>query len=305
MQIAILLGAGFSRWSCGLPLVWELFDFEIKPDNLIEERRIARLKEIYNEWKIAHPNKNNEAFIELTQVPDGKFSLVNWYITRRLTDPFVVNHGRRYTWYINSYHPNNHEGIQKARSVFNALLDIQGVEKLSVITTNYDLIVEYALGTRGFHYGVPGEQIGYTPYPYPKPLHVTGNVPIAKLHGSISWDSSRKYPDSRCGLTGKCLIVPPVSEKKSPPPLKNQWATAKFALSLCDKLVVFGFAFNDYDSAIRHFIAKSLRPTSDIIFVDIADHRKRLQSLLKNHDMKYIDAVAPEMLTGLSSWLKQ
>ena len=90
-----LLGAGFSRWSCNLPLVSELFDFAVQADNPTEERRIERLKKKYEKWKLAHPSDNNEAFIEFSQRADGKFNY--FYVTRRLTDPFVVNYGRRHT----------------------------------------------------------------------------------------------------------------------------------------------------------------------------------------------------------------
>jgi hypothetical protein len=42
---------------------------------------------------------------------------------------------------------------------------------VGIVTTNYDLIPEYALGTREFNYGEAGEQIGYTPYPHPAPVY--------------------------------------------------------------------------------------------------------------------------------------
>ena len=303
MKIAALLGAGFSKWCCDLPLVGELFDFAIEADNVIEERRIARLQNQYSDWKSNHLKDNNEAFIKFSQRPAGRFNLVNWYITRRLTEPFVVNHGRRYTWYINSYYPKNHSGVQKAHDFINTLSTSAGFGNLGILTTNYDLVAEYALGTRAFHYGVPGEQIGFTPYPYPRPVYVKGSIPIAKLHGSISWDATRKFPDSRCGLTGKCLIVPPVSEKSAPKLLKNQWTTAKSILSSCDKLVVFGFAFNDYDTAIRNYIAKALGSKSSVIFVDVVDHRKRLTSLLKKRDMKFVDATSPDLIKQISTVL--
>lgn len=301
MRVAALLGAGFSKWSCGLPLVSELFDFAISADNPIEERRISRLQKKYDAWKTTNQKSNNEAFIEFSQGPSGKFSLINWYVTRRLTEPFVVGHGRRFTWYINSYFPAQHKGVENARNLLHALLQNAGSGSLGILTTNYDLLVEYALGTRAFNYGTLGEQIGFTPYPYPRPIYVTGNIPIAKLHGSISWNEDRKFPDSRCGLTGKCLIVPPISEKAAPKLLRDQWKTAKSILSACDKLVVFGFAFNDYDTAIRNFIAKALRPKSTVILVDTVDHRKRLSKLLKKHDMKFVQVLEPNLIERVSA----
>ena len=216
-----MLGAGFSKWSCDLPLVSQLFDFEIRIYNKTEERRIARLGKIYEIWRAKNPSENNEEFVRFSQGAGLKFNLTNWYITRRLTEPFVVHGSRRYTWYINSYYTQSHEGIEKARSIITTLSEYSGAENLGILTTNYDLIAEYSLGTRGFNYGTLQEKIGYTPYPYPQPVLVTGPVSIAKLHGSISWTDDAKFPDSRCGLTGKCLIVPPVAEKQMPMLLKS------------------------------------------------------------------------------------
>jgi hypothetical protein len=227
MQIATLLGAGFSKWCCNLPLAAELFDFKIHLYNESEEKRVARLKEKYQLWRKSHPKEHNESFIRHAQVPAGRFSLVNWYITRRLTEPFIVVSGRRRTWYINSYRPKYHGGIERARRMIDLLKSAKGVHQLDIITTNYDMVAEYALGTRAFNYGIPGEQIGFTPYPYTRPLYLTGDVRILKLHGSISWNKDAKFPDLRFGLSGKCLIVPPVTEKRVPKLLKPQWALAK------------------------------------------------------------------------------
>jgi hypothetical protein len=159
-QIVLLAGAGFSKWSCRLPLVSELFDFSIHPDNQIEQRRLARLIAIYESWREGHPDDHAEAFIGFAQGPSSKFNLVNWYITRRLTEPFIVAGPRRYTWYINSYYPQQHEGILRVRRIL-ALLSECGT--LNVVTTNYDMVIEYALSSRGFNYGTMGEQIGFKP----------------------------------------------------------------------------------------------------------------------------------------------
>jgi hypothetical protein len=300
MKISVIFGAGFSKWSCDLPLVTELFDFAIRPYNSTEERRVVRLKKTYEVWRGLHPRDHTEAFIRFAQGPTSRFNLVNWYITRRLTEPFVVRASRRYTWYINSYYPRSHDGVQKARRIIDLLREAASIGGMGIVTTNYDLVVEYALGSRSFNYGIVGEQIGFIPYPYPQPVHVIGNVPIAKLHGSISWSETAKFPDSRCGLTGKCLIVPPITEKRAPPLLKQQWELAKSTLSKCDKLVVFGFSFNEFDIAVRKFVAKNIPSTAEIILIDVVDHRKRLSSLFVGHNMTYIDC----SITGFSERVK-
>ena len=284
----LLLGAGFSRWSCGLPLVSELFDFKIHPDNPTEERRLIRLQELYGSWRHANPHSNNEEFVGVFHQQQKRFNLTNWYLTRRLSEPFVVQSGRRYTWYINSHYPQRHDGIRKAYGVIDTLRQSATVP-IGIITTNYDLIAEYALGTRGFNYGEVGEQIGYTPYPYPAPVRATGSTTIAKLHGSISWDYERKYPDCRCGLTGKCLIVPPITEKQAPEMLKQQWSLAETLLSECRNLIVFGFAFNDHDQAIREFFRDHVPPTAIVTLVDIVDHRPRLRPIFERQKVRYLN----------------
>jgi hypothetical protein len=197
-RLVLLTGAGFSKWACGLPLVSELFDFKIHPDNSTEAQRIVRLQAAHSSWLYSNPHDNNEAFVRYSQKPLNRFNLTNWYITRRLSEPSVVQSGRRYTWYINSHYPRHHHGVQKARRLIDTLQNC-ALGPISIVTTNYDLIPEYALGTRGFNYGQIGEQIGFTPYPYTHPVYATGDTSIAKLHGSISWDDRRKYPDCRCG----------------------------------------------------------------------------------------------------------
>lgn len=301
MKTVLLAGAGFSRWSCQLPLVSELFDFKIQADTDVEERRLSRLEKKYQSWLNANPNGHAEAFIKFSQDTNKGFNLVNWYITRRLAEPFIKKSGRRYTWYINSYHPNRSDGIAKARAIIEALKNAAPGGQLSIVTTNYDLIFEYCLSTRGFNYGIANEQIGFTPYPYPRPLHVTGDIQISKLHGSISWSEHDKFPDSRLGLTGKCLIVPPIAEKTAPPLLKSQWQFAEASLQKCDTLVVFGFSFNEQDAAIRHFISKSVPLKCRIVLVDVVDFRKKIKPLFEAQTLTFVDANSKTLVGAVTS----
>lgn len=298
VRTVLLLGAGFSRWSCGLPLVSELFDFKIHPDNSTEEKRLNRLQKIYASWKKANSDSNNEEFVRFSQEHQKRFNLTNWYVTRRLSEPFIVQSGRRYTWYINSHYPQRHQGIRRAYSVIDAFRQSATVP-VGIVTTNYDLIPEYALGTRGFNYGKIGEQIGYTPYPYPSPVRAVGSTSISKLHGSISWDSERKYPDCRCGLSGKCLIVPPITEKEALELLKQQWLLAADLLSECRNLIVFGFAFNEHDQAIRKFIRDQVPPAATVTLVDIIDHRPRLGSIFQHQNVEFLSADESDLIKKL------
>lgn len=73
-RVVLLVGAGFSRWSCGLPLVSELFDFKVCPDNATEEKRLTRLEEIFRKWRVSNPEDHNEAFIRYSQGSPNRFN---------------------------------------------------------------------------------------------------------------------------------------------------------------------------------------------------------------------------------------
>jgi hypothetical protein len=295
-EIAFLAGAGFSKWSCDLPLVSGLFDFDMQVDSAAEEKRLVRVRTLYDNWRRDHPNQNNEVFITATQTKPGQFNLVNWYITRRLTEPFITNSGRRHTWYVNSSRARTHPGIKRASDL---LSEIQRFGRLGLLTTNYDMVFEYALGSKGFNYGVYGEQIGWQPHPYIKPLHVTGAVPLAKLHGSLSWGIEGKRPDPRFGLDGKCIIVPPMARKRPSKIFPDQWRVAKAILNQSRVLVVMGFAFNEYDREARSFLSKQSKRIRRVIVADVSDIRPRIQSLFAIQELIHINPLDPHFIEEL------
>lgn len=291
-RYCLFAGAGFSKWSCDLPLVSGLFDFAIDAYNERESKRLARLRTTFEDWQVANAEAHVEQFIALAQERPRLRALVNWYVTRRLTDTFVAVTGMRHTFYINSYHASGHAGVMRARRFVNGL---RNWASLRIVTTNYDLIPEYALSSRGINYGVIGEQIGLTPYPYIQPVFALGNTTVAKLHGSVSWSElGQKTTDSRFGLSGKGLIIPPVSEKVPPPLLQQQWELARKILGETDKLIVFGFSFNENDLAVRSLVRESLRPEAEIVFIDAVDHRPRLAFLTAGRQTSFVSSLEKE-----------
>jgi hypothetical protein len=46
MGLAVLLGAGFSKWAAGLPVVAELFDFQVEPFGVKEESRLGLVRQL-------------------------------------------------------------------------------------------------------------------------------------------------------------------------------------------------------------------------------------------------------------------
>jgi hypothetical protein len=268
-------------------LVGGLFDFAVHIDNEAEQKRLDRLRTLFDGWRVENPGAHVERFIGFAQEGTRNRKLVNWYVVRRLTDDFVSIGGMRRTFYINSFRAREHAGVSRANSFFERM---RALGRLGIVTTNYDMVPEYAFGSRGMNYGVVGEQIGWTRYPHIQPVLASGPVSIAKLHGSVSWgEEGTKTTDSRHGLTGRALIVPPVSEKQPPPLLAEQWTLARQILASCQKLVVFGFSFNENDLAVRNLVSQNLRRDALVVLVDAVDHRPRLDFLTRRWECRFVD----------------
>jgi hypothetical protein len=162
------------------------------------------------------------------------------------------------------------EGVCKAQQFIKFFLPNLN----SIITTNYDLLIEYALGTKNFNYGKVGQILhGRGPYPisqWIKPVRLKGNIPVAKIHGSISWDNDRFYSDGRCGITGNALIIAPTPEKEPPKSLQAQWDLALKILRRIKHLIFFGFAFNPYDEAVLNHLKEYGQNVESVLLIDIS-----------------------------------
>ena len=134
---------------------------------------------------------------------------------------------RRHVLMIDENRKYQHPGVTRAREL---LLHLHSALS-GIITPNYDLLVEYALGTRLFDYGRPSEVLsGRSAYPvsqWRNPVTLRGTIAVAKVHGSISWDKAGRHTDGRGGITGNALIVAPTPEKTPPPELAFEWELAR------------------------------------------------------------------------------
>src|SRR5262249_52164727 len=149
-----------------------------------------------------HPNGTSEEFIAHAIAHKELRSAVIWYITRRLSEPYIwqewhAGRNRRHVLMIDENRKLQRPGVTRARDFLLRLpFQISGI-----ITPNYDLLVEYALGTKLFNYGSPNEVLsGRGAYPLSRwrnPVTLRGPIALAKVHGSISWDRTAKYTDGR------------------------------------------------------------------------------------------------------------
>ena len=172
------------------------------------------------------------------------------------------------------------EGVVQARDL---LQRVCGSGLAGIITTDHDMLVEYALGTRGFNYGMVGEVLtGRGAYPVSQwvhPVRLTGTVPLAKVHGSISWDESACYTEGRRAVTGGALIVAPTPEKGPPASLEGVWRLASSILERASGLLVFGFSFNPYDEAVLGLLRRSGQNLRSVLLIDVGPRLERARGL--------------------------
>jgi len=282
-KYCLFCGAGFSKWAIGLPTAYELFDFNIKTYGPRENVKLNQIRNQKQIWDMNHPVMEAEDFIAFLLDQSVKTKkLVTWYIARRLAEPFIERtsyfetnfktgaRGRR-IFGINDRKKFQVNGIKKAESFFNNL-PWQNLE--GILTTNYDLVIEYALGTKRFFYGdrprlLHGPPRAYTTAAKQRyPVYLTGKIPIAKLHGSISLTEKGYCADGRGCITGKAIIIPPAHNKKISDSLTNEWAYARNILKQSKIIVFFGFRFNSYDRELMDLFTETVPWIQKIILIN-------------------------------------
>lgn len=273
LDTCLLLGAGFSKWSADVPVAAELFDWDIDA-SARDEPKLQAVRASKELWDSRHPGSYAEEFIAdvLTKGLQPQQRALRWYLTRRLSEPFIWysfygGERRRRTLSIDESFKRRLPGVAPARYFLEQHLG----RAVGIITTNYDLLVEYALGSRKFHYELPGEVLhGAGAHPRRRqPVTLDGATPLAKLHGSISWDYSTRYADGRRSLTGGSLIVAPIPEKTAPRELAAVWASASRILQQSKRVIVFGFAFNLYDKAVLDLLSQAGSGIREVEIYDI------------------------------------
>ncbi len=284
-MLSLFLGAGFSKWAADLPAAIELFDFRIEAWGPRDARKLDLVRSLKQEWDSANPKGLPEEFIAsaLHSGEENKKALI-WYIARRLSEPFIWSefHAGRCRRHVLMIDENRKLGIPGLTKAADFIRRFTNRDCAGIITANYDMLVEYGLGTKGFNYGVSGQVLtGRWPYPVSQWLHpvtLTGKLPLAKIHGSISWNEHACYTDGRGGITGNALIVAPTPEKKPPPSLGSVWELAASILQRTSHLVVFGFAFNPYDEPVLRLLSSGAALES-VLVVDVESRIERASEL--------------------------
>lgn len=273
-MVSLFLGAGFSKWCMNLPLVNELFDFKISLVRPKDEIWLSKLQSAKSLWD-QDGGSNNELFIKdvlLGSKVRMKKYLIK-YLTRRLSEPFLSPHygGGYQTFMFDDKPLKSISGLTMARDF---LFQLNTDKVYGIITTNYDLVVEYSLGTKYFHYSSQGEAVKGRGHNYVFPAHHTpvilkGAITLSKIHGSLSNDGHSYWSSGICGLNGNANIVPPIPEKESKPELAQEWKSAIEILNNTSHLIVFGFNFNEYDTSILNLLKSNSDTIEKISIIDV------------------------------------
>ena len=195
--------------------------------------------------------------------------------------------------------------------LFGALTDV------SVVTTNFDVLAERGLRhvprprakRPGFHYGFGPENLaggGYPSYSHIQKIQAHGNVPLYKLHGSVSWSVRDgelvKYHDCRPAIRGDAAIVAPIVEKTVPGYLRPTWVAAGQHLSRARIWIVVGYSLPSYDEAVRSLLGEATQSDTTIhVFDPDPDVAPRFRAL--THDVRSHPGI-PEGLNELRGLLK-
>lgn len=312
-MITLFLGAGFSKWAFDLPLVNQLFDLNISATSEQEVKKLALIEKDWGDWREKNPDVTPEKFVYWCMNKSShRKSRIIWYVSRRLTEPFMTKIRGSYTSAMfDERSIRENERIKYLREFFTKLSE-NGLS--GILTCNYDTITECALGMSGFNYGVIGEQLfgrGINPlFPWQNAhLQVTGSISLAKLHGSLSWDINTKYTSGKPGRNGKALIIPPAPEKKTPVELQYTWALGAKLLEQSNILIIFGFAFNPYDQALLEYLKQHGSNLQKVILVDPFPNIASAQALWPDVSIQVIDPRdnfdADTLLSVLSRTMKK
>jgi NAD-dependent SIR2 family protein deacetylase len=207
--------------------------------------------------------------------------------------------------------------IHKKLAEYIKVVLSKGKRDISIITTNYDILIEKALLEEGieFNYIIDGK-------------YSENGIDLLKMHGSLNWyyceschntnvvninKLSNYYEDNgiyqivglckECKSTNKLLIVPPTKFKSIYVPLVKIWAEVEKKFDEADVIVFVGYSFDSSDDYITNMLIKSIMKNRDKTIIlfnknpeKIEDFKKHLsvrldnesESFIKNHLFYYV-----------------
>lgn len=294
MNVVLFLGAGFSR-AAGLPTMAEFFQHvRSRNDVSAEDKNFLRAlqQSAQNAYGLLPGSESNlEHVLSFASMTDfeGHPETLN-KLQRILQKVFA---GPR--------------PLPSIQTIAGPLTNLLGGEdrigrnsvKLTIVTTNYDVLIDHALSHVGLKAMLPfkvtqcksdkGSPVGAL-------YREQGDVLICKLHGSLNWyletESTITVEDRIVSLQGTdynyshwpavCasnysppsapFIIPPTYFKeRRDRVLDSTWLAARQAIRTADQLVFIGYSFPSSDVHMRYFISSALLGHVDLEQINIID----------------------------------
>lgn len=153
----------------------------------------------------------------------------------------------------------------KEHSLYRTLLSRVSAEKTSLISLNYDLLLDHALSQLGLQ---PEYALDF--FDGHQAIQAPAAMRLYKLHGSLNWGycpscfstvltrERRLRSDERCPTCEgpmRVLIIPPTPLKIPPSPfLAALWKKAEWELAQAEEIVFIGYSLSDSDANIRYML---------------------------------------------------
>lgn len=153
----------------------------------------------------------------------------------------------------------------KEHSLYRSLLSRVSPERTSLISLNYDLLLDHALFQLGIQ---PDYALDF--FDGHHPSNSAGTLKLHKLHGSLNWGycpscfstvftrDRRLRSDEVCPTCEgpiRVLIIPPTPLKIPPSPfLSALWKKAEWELAQAQEIVFIGYSLSESDANIRYLL---------------------------------------------------
>jgi hypothetical protein len=310
-RTVIFLGAGFSSLA-GVPLAAQLFRDEPEVDRITRQQLVQTVRNRWLAWHEQTGGAPEEHLADLEAKGGAAWHEAVWYaslvIAMRMGELRQIGSQP----YLTLTKQNlDRRSVPAHEEFWNAVFT--RTTAVTVVTTNYDVLAERGMRHRprprvarpGFNYGFGPRHLaggGYPSYAHIHRIVACGDVPLLKLHGSISWAECNgelvQYHDCRPAVRGDALIVAPVRGKQPPRLLDPIWRRARSAIAQAERVLVVGYSLPEYDDHVVELLRASPMICSFHLFDPAPALGAKYERVLQRDTVQHPGL--PEALTKLS-----
>lgn len=324
-KTAIFLGAGASK-ADGAPLQYELISEMIKliqEDTIDVKPHLRTFFLIFFEIDIQDTliNRDYPSFEEILGVIDISIERGESYkdfqhhpLARNSDNPVLVQVREYLVYYMAQVIKKKLEGenIYHTKLIKN-LKDKNILEKVCFISTNYDILIDNALGSldnigttdyKNIDYGIKFSNYNQKGF----------NIPLYKVHGSLNWlycpvcKTMKLTPYEKsafylidlinennlticnmCGINSISVIIPPTYFKD----MRNHfistiWNSLEQDLHIIDHIIICGYSMPDADFHVKYLLKKAqIYRNNDVRFTIINDYKDKTDYNRKEEEIRF------------------